>query len=610
MDITSKDRKVAIYARVSTEHEAQLSALENQVQYYDSILEQHPSWSLYDRYVDEGITGTSTKKRKNFMRMMKDAEDGKFDLIITREVSRFARNTVDTLQETRKLKKIGIEVWFTEDNIWTMNDEDGELRLTIMATLAQNESKKTSQRVKAGQMISFQNAVPYGTGNILGYDRVGREYEINPDQAETVRMIFDLYLKGYGIRSIQYELERLGRLTATGLTNWSTATISHTLNNAFYCGTIVYRKEYVPDYLEQKRVKNKGEVENIVVEGKHKPIITKEQFAKVQEIKKSRIDNSAGKQKGSRDPTNVWCKKLKCICGHNFNRRKWHKNNDGTITYAYQCYGSLRSGTVTSRLKKGLSIEGICDVPMIQEWKLNLMAGVIFNSFWSDRQKVLSIAEEMLSEDYTPDDGRENHETEIKSIKGQLRLTERKLSNLLEMRLAGDIEPDKYNEKRKELEEKREEFIARLDELNGAEDISAEDIENRITVLKYVLDQQFNFESYLIPEKVIDAFVEDVVVYKDKFEWHLNMFDKRDFNVVCSVHGNKRKAHKVEVDKNPSLDKGGTGCYRRVTSVKNASCFLGTFEISKDFMKQSMRIYHPENTFHYPEKLEIKLFLV
>ena len=160
-------RKVAIYARVSTEHEAQLSALDNQIQYYDAILKQHPNWILYDRYIDEGITGTSTKKRKNFVRMLEDANEGKFDLIVTREVSRFARNTVDALQETRKLKKIGVEVYFIEDNIWTFNDEDGELKLTIMATLAQNESKKTSQRVKAGQMISFQNGVFYGSGNIL-----------------------------------------------------------------------------------------------------------------------------------------------------------------------------------------------------------------------------------------------------------------------------------------------------------------------------------------------------------------------------------------------------------------------------------------------------------
>ena len=185
-------RKVVVYARVSTEHEAQISALENQVQYYDEILKRHPDWILVDRYIDEGITGTSINKRKNFIRMMKEAKTGRFDLIITREVSRFARNIVDTLQQTRLLKTYGVEVWFTEDNIWTLNDEDGELRLSIMATLAQNESKKISQRVKAGQMISFKNGILYGNGNILGYDRVGDQLIVNKEQAETVRRIFQL----------------------------------------------------------------------------------------------------------------------------------------------------------------------------------------------------------------------------------------------------------------------------------------------------------------------------------------------------------------------------------------------------------------------------------
>ena len=165
------NRRVVIYARVSTEHEAQISALENQVQYYDEILKRHPEWELVDRYIDEGITGTSIHKRESFLRMMEDAKNRRFDLIITREVSRFARNIVDTLQQTRLLRTYGVEVWFTEDNIWTLNDEDGELRLSIMATLAQNESKKISQRVKAGQMISFKNGVLYGNGNILGYTR-------------------------------------------------------------------------------------------------------------------------------------------------------------------------------------------------------------------------------------------------------------------------------------------------------------------------------------------------------------------------------------------------------------------------------------------------------
>ncbi len=210
----SKIRKVAVYARVSTEHEAQLSALENQKDWYKPFLAQHPEWQIIRMYVDKGITGTSANKRPQFQQMIKDAESGEFDLILMREVSRFAKNTVDTLQYTRQLKVKGVEVFFINDNIKTF-DGDGELRLTIMATLAQDESRKTSVRVKAGQQTSMENGVFYGNGNIRGYDRVGKDMVINPEQAETVRMIYDMYLKGMGMKKIQYTLEQEGRLTAS-----------------------------------------------------------------------------------------------------------------------------------------------------------------------------------------------------------------------------------------------------------------------------------------------------------------------------------------------------------------------------------------------------------
>lgn len=169
----NRERKMVFYGRVSTEHEAQLSALENQMQWYDDQLKYHPNWQLCGRYIDQGITGTQAKKRPAFLKMMDDARAGKFDLIVTREVCRFARNTVDTLMATRELKNINVEVFFVEDNIWTL-DGDGELRLTIMATLAQDESRKISERVKAGQQVSRMNKTLYGNGNILGYMR--RQY--------------------------------------------------------------------------------------------------------------------------------------------------------------------------------------------------------------------------------------------------------------------------------------------------------------------------------------------------------------------------------------------------------------------------------------------------
>ena len=153
-----RDRRIAFYGRVSTQHEAQVDALGNQMQWYDDQLRYHPNWQVINRYIDEGITGTSAKKRPAFMQMISDAKRGKFDLIVTREVCRFARNTVDTLQLTRELRNFGVEVFFVSDNIWTM-DGDGELRLSIMATMAQEESRKISERVLAGQKISRQKGV-------------------------------------------------------------------------------------------------------------------------------------------------------------------------------------------------------------------------------------------------------------------------------------------------------------------------------------------------------------------------------------------------------------------------------------------------------------------
>ena len=212
-----RQRRVAIYARVSTEHEAQLSALGNQLDWYKPILAANPDWELVRVYVDEGITGTSAQKRPQFMQMIRDAELGEFDLIITREVSRFARNTVDTLQFTRDLKANGVEVFFLNDNIKTF-DCDGELRLTIMATLAQDESRKTSIRVKSGQQTSMENGTFYGNGNILGYRRHQEllpdnkkkvDFFIDPEQAETVKLIYEMYLAGHGMKKIKDE--QIGR---------------------------------------------------------------------------------------------------------------------------------------------------------------------------------------------------------------------------------------------------------------------------------------------------------------------------------------------------------------------------------------------------------------
>ena len=517
-----KKRVVAIYARVSTEHEAQISALGNQIQYYDDLFEKHPEWELYDRYIDEGITGTSVKKRKNFMRMMQDASKNKFDLIVTREVSRFARNTVDTLQQTRILRREGVEVYFTEDNIWTMNDEDGELRLTIMATLAQNESKKTSVRVKAGQMISFKNGVLYGNGNILGYDRIGKEYVVNELQARTVRRIFDLYLDGNGVRKIQFVLEKEGHLTATGLTKWQPGNISRILRNPFYCGTIVYRKQFVPDFLEQKKINNFGEVDKVIVEGRHTPIVTKEQFEKVQQILSSKSESVHNKGcRGKKISKDVWCRKMKCECGSSYNRVTWHKSSEGP-QYAYQCYSQIRTGTFKTRERKGLSTEGICVTKMVPRWKLEVMADIIFQKFWNDREGVLAIANEMLDNCYENE-----HDNEVldrkRDLEDKMELWNRKYNNLLDMRMAGEIEKDRYDEKREQILKEQQHLKKQLEIIGGETGLSDDIYMDKVEILKYGLEQNFNFSTRHIPEEVIDAFIKEIIVCRDGFIWKLNL---------------------------------------------------------------------------------------
>lgn len=508
------ERNVAIYARVSTEHEAQLSALENQIEYYDKILKEHPDWKLYKRYIDEGITGTSINKRKQFLSMLEDAEDGCFDLIITREVSRFARNTVDTLQETRKLKRMGVEVYFTEDNIWTFNDEDGELRLTIMATLAQNESKKTSQRVKAGQMISFHNGVYYGTGNILGYDKVGKDMIINQEQAKTVRFIFDSYLEGYGALKIRYLLEEKGYKTATGLTKWSTETVLRVLQNPFYSGTIIYRKSYIPDYLEQKAKKNNGEVEQVIIEGRHEPIVSKEEFRKVQDLIQTHNKSIYKNKHGNSGAVNIWSKKLICNCKSNFSRKLYHHNGNNQ-TYCYQCFNQKNYGSTNQRLKRGLDIEGSCDIPLLQEWKLIILANKMFDVLCDNKERVLKNAEKLLKNNIT-NELEEPDDIELKIQNDKIDSYKKKISKLLDMFLDEKISENEYEQKREDLEKLINISEEKIKELNNRPKATIS-VEEKLSNLETLINKYLYDDNGMISDKMIDFIIDKVKVQKDKF---------------------------------------------------------------------------------------------
>ena len=591
-------RKAAIYARVSTEHEAQISALENQVQYYDELLSRHPELTLVDRYIDEGITGTSIHKRDGFLRMMQDAKDGKFDLIITREVSRFARNTVDTLQQTRILKTYGVEVWFTEDNIWTLNDEDGELRLSIMATLAQNESKKISQRVKAGQMISFKNGVIYGTGNILGYDRVDKNhFVINKEQAETVKRIYELYLDGNGVRRIQDIMEQEGRITATGLTKWSSSNISRILKNSFYCGRIEYRKEYVPDYLTQKKVINHGEIEKIYVEGNHEPIITQEMYDEAQRIRTlhsfEKKDNKGNiKMNGQSPCKNVWGRKCRCKCGHALNRRMAHMSKTGDPSFVFQCYDQLHTGSPKFRLKKGLSIDGICDNDSFMEWKLVVQADFLFKKLVSNRQAIYDEAISMAGDLLDVKSNEANDKKKVENNIKQIDKLRNQISMLVDMCTQGDISREMFQKKKAKLEKQISNLEKSTEECQLQIVESEDDIlkQNRIKSLTAFINMEAFDPRAKIPDIIIDGFVERIIYDKGVFIWYLNpQVGNATFKVDTTDW--KKKMFKANKMVYPSLS--GTGSYRRKTLIENA-LFLGTFEIPKDYIKKATKLYYGE----------------
>ena len=328
----NRPRRVVFYGRVSTEHEEQLSALGNQMEWYTDLALRNPNWTVVAQYIDEGITGTQMKKRPSFMRMIEHAKEHRFDLIVTRELSRFARNTVDALNATRELKQYGVEVYFVNDGIWTM-DGDGEVRLTIMASIAQDESRKTSERVKAGQKMSREKGVLYGSGNIIGYDRVDGTYVINEEQAATVRRIFNLYAEGHGETTVAKMLIEENRKDGGGGLSWTASKVSRVLRKPTYKGYMTYNKSHIDDFLSHNRI-NHSEEDFVLVKGNFEPIVSEALWETCNQIRSKRAAFVKGKDGrahkfGVSFPQNKWTKILFCDCGMRFQIEGYDKTANG-----------------------------------------------------------------------------------------------------------------------------------------------------------------------------------------------------------------------------------------------------------------------------------------
>ena len=410
IDPVVKKRRVAGYARVSTDKDEQFTSYEAQVDYYTRFIMSHPDWEFVKVYTDEGISGLGTRKRDGFNEMIADALSGTLDLIVTKSVSRFARNTVDSLVTIRKLKEKGVEVYFEKENIYSL-DGKGELLLTIMSSLAQEESRSISENVTWGQRKRFSDGkitLPYK--QFLGYDHGPKKDDppvVNQEQAAIVRRIYRDFMTGKTVGAIARELTADGIPSPSGKPKWSASTVNSMLQNEKYRGSALLQKCFTTDFLTKKRKVNEGEVPQYYIENSHEAIIDPLEWDAVQdEIKRRKAIGRAYSSKS------IFGAKLKCgDCGGWFGVKTWH-STDRYRTSIWQC---------NCKFDKG---KDRCKTPHLTEEEIEARFIAAYNSMLTDKSAYLlgcETAREFLMDTTALDTEMEELLRELDVIAGLIR---------------------------------------------------------------------------------------------------------------------------------------------------------------------------------------------
>lgn len=537
-EINNSDRlmTVAAYCRVSTDSFDQANSLESQERYFDEFIKRNPLWELYDIYVDEGISGTNTKKRGAFNRMIADAREHKFDLIITKEISRFARNIVDSISYTRELKSLGIGVMFLNDNIYTL-DGDGEMRLALLSTMAQEESRKTSERVKWGQRRMMEQGKVFGR-DMLGYDVRNGELIINEQGAETVRLIFHKFLdEGKGTHIIARELREDGVPTATRMKDWSYTVILRVLKNEKYCGDLVQQKTYTPDYLTHQKKYNRGELELVTIRNHHEPIISRERFEAAQrELERRRPSDSAKAKFASRYAMSG---KIKCgECGGSFVHRVKKYKSGGTYE-KWVCAESQKNGA--ARTQNGEKIG--CTTNSIADSDLREILMAVIKDMELEKTQIIKKTTAALKT--VLQSGNEMNTAE--HLQKSLEKAQAKKEKLLDILLGCDITAAEYRKAKAKIETEIDEIKEQLAKQNDFDSLMREK-ENILA------DTENYIKNLAVGDEWNDAFyrriVDKIVVYSGrKMDIHLNMLPQKWEGRI--LKGNKEiedynRAHKAE----------------------------------------------------------------
>lgn len=493
--------RVAAYCRVSTDREDQANSLASQKTYFADYIEQHSDWVLTDIYPDEGISGTTTRRREQFNRMIADARAGKLDLILTKEVSRFARNTVDTLEYTRRLKSLGIGVIFLNDNIDT-RDNDGELRLTLMASMAQEESRKTSQRVKWGQQRRMEAGVVFGNNSIYGFHLAGGKLTVKEDEAEIVRHIYHKFLhEGKGTHVIARELYEEGIPPPRSTTGrWSCVMVRRILRNEKYVGDVLQKKFITLDYLTHKKVENKGHEEQILLKDHHEAIISRPTWEAVQ----IELARRAGKQADSSKYSNrYWCSgKIRCgACGSRFVPRITTRR-DGSAYKAWGCHSRVHYG---SRKQNGQGDYVGCDMRMVNDKTLTACVQFVLRQLDLDYD---ALAQEVAG-DIQKVVTASPREHDISLLQTRQADLKRRKERVMDAYFAGDITKEEMLQMKAKYDAELERIDAHLHVQADQERAQAEQAQNLEALVQTIRD------SVTRSEEVFAEVVDEIVVYQD-----------------------------------------------------------------------------------------------
>ena len=469
--------RVTFYARVSTNKDEQINNLENQVQYYTDLIQSKPNWTFVPGYIDEGISGTSTKKRDSFLRMIKDAKAGRFDFIITKEISRFSRSTLDSIKYTQELLEHGVGVLFQNDNINTL-DSDSEFRLVVMAGVAQDEVRKLSERLKFGFRQAIKNGHVLGNDKLWGYDKKDCVLTINEDEAQVVRRIFDLYANQHmGIRRISQTLLDEGFTSRKG-NAFNVLTIRHILCNPKYKGWYCANKSQTVDYRSKRKI-FLDESEWVMYPDPSVPaIVSEELWDRANALYKRRSQQMRQHQSGA-EFHNRYPYSGKIVCeehGTRFHRQVIKSAKGETETWQCRVY--------RSRGRAG------CSAPQLRTTELDQIIAHIFDQLAQDKQAIIDAVVTVLQS--APDE--HDYAQDIHRIEEDLSALQAKKDRLLEMNIEGVVtiaefkqRNDGFNAQVKALEEKL--LKIQEEEAKGKQAIT------QLAKVRAVLEQELSFQN-------------------------------------------------------------------------------------------------------------------